>query len=55
MFVDNKEGENIAPECGTQDNYCGPSRATDPRIPCGTHADKKAASDPPLNYNLPDK
>ncbi len=37
------------------DNYYDPSRATDPRILCGTNADKKAASDLPLGYNLPDR
>ena len=30
----------IAPENDTRDNYCDPSRAIGPRIPCGTHADK---------------
>src|SRR5258708_11361789 len=38
-----------------RDNYCGLSRATDPRSPCGTHADKRATSGPPLGYNLPDR
>lgn len=50
-----KTGKMISPESGTRDSYCGPSQATDPRIPCGTHAGKKAASDPPLRHNLPDK
>jgi hypothetical protein len=50
-----KRKEKIAPECDTRDNYCDPSRASDPRNPCGTHADKKVASDPPQDYNLPDR
>ena len=54
-FVGNKEGKNPAPESGTRDSYYAPSRASGPHIPCGTHVDKKAASDPPLGYNLPDK
>jgi hypothetical protein len=51
-FVDYRK---IAPESDTRDSYCDPSRATDPRNPYGTHADKKAASAPPLGCNLPDR
>jgi len=45
----------IHPECDTQGNYCGPSRATGLRNPCGTRADRKAASNPPPRCTLLDR
>lgn len=49
------KGKKNSPECDTQGNYCGPSRATDPRNPCGTRVYKTATSNPPPGYNPPDK
>lgn len=51
--VNVKKQGRVAPEYDTRDNYSGRSQATGPRIPCGTHVDKKVASDPPLGHNLP--
>jgi hypothetical protein len=51
----NNYDSGYGPGSDMQGNYCGLSRASDPRTPCGTHADKLATSNPPLHCSLPDR